>query len=222
MLAGDSLKSHIPIDTIYGTTWIFIDDGGIGLRLFLPIEHPETLVVMSLDRTWEIRSDDGWFPLPDALGERETFSLLRAGTLLCKTSTQALSNTNAMASVVSCETSTGQIDCVPMNRTRIFYADDPEVTLVINLKGLQADLPATLSWYFEEQFQFGLWSVMPKGHGPDARRTFAHGMSLTADTPKGLWFASLRLLTGLELHRAEVRIMERRRGSYEAPLSLLR
>lgn len=201
---------------------VCVKKGEIRLRLFLPIECPETVVIKSSDRTWEIRSDDGWFSLPAALGEREGISLHRDGTLLCKTCVQALSNLEALATVVSCETSMGHLDYVPINRTRIFYADDEEVTLVIHLKGLQADLPATLSWYFEGQFQFGLWSVIPKGQGSDATRTFVHGMTLTADTPKGIWYASLRSLTGQELLRAEVRIMDRRRGSYGAPLSVLR
>lgn len=196
--------------------------GEIRLRIFLPIECPETVVVKALGRTWELHSDDGWFSLPPTLHPRDSFSLYREGTILCETAIQTLSNLDAVATVLSCETSMGHIDHVPINRTRIFYADDQEVTLVFQMEGVQSDLPATLSWYFEGKFQFGLWSVIPKCHGTDGVRTFVHGMNLAADTLKGHWYVSLRLLTGKELYRSEVRIMDRRRGSYGAPLGGLR
>jgi hypothetical protein len=203
------------------------------MRLYFPVAQADVIEVTwgNEKREISISEPDGCLDLiPLRIPKKTPFTIGKAGNRFLTTTQENLLELEQSVQLVRC------VPCrdihvegetlYPIFPTTTFYADDAQIVLFAEFTGVNYCLPITVSWHHEGKLCFGAVTEIPaldqESDMEKFVRSYAIGISINSDTPRGEWEVNLQLLTGRKLYRTHVRILNQKRPRYGESGTLFR
>lgn len=192
------------------------------MRLYIPLILDEEVEICCNFFTQKLISEDSCIELPASLPANAVFSIKANGITLFNSSTYQLREAERTIRLLCGETcldikKNNSEALSPINPTRIFYTNDAQIVVFVELAGVRHDTPVVVSWLYQEELFFGTVATIPAsvdGEFNNYHSTYANGIFLTPDLPKGSLNVNVSLLSGKEIYSASVELLDRNRPEY--------
>lgn len=196
------------------------------MRLYIPLAQNEIVEICYNNLTEKLICKDNFIELPVSLPADAVFSIKVKGVTLLNTSIYQLREADRTVRLLRGETcldiKNDNEKLSPVNPTRLFYANDVQVVVFMELSGVCCNTPVTISWLYKGKLFSGTAAVIPASvdEGLDNyHRTYASGFFLVPDCQKGSWTVSVRLLSGKEIYSASIELLNKKRPKHDGMVS---
>lgn len=192
------------------------------MRLYLPLVQNETVEIYYNNSTKKLVCKDNFVELPLYLSSNVEFSIKVRENTLFTTSIHQLKEADRTVRLLRGETCLDikrhNEKLFPVSPTKLFYVDDTQIVVFMELSGIRYNTPFTISWLYERKLAFSTAAIIPASddEGLDGyHRTYASGFFLTPECQKGRWSVSVRLLSGKEIYSASIELLNKKRPKHD-------
>ena len=195
------------------------------MRLYFPVKMLEILEISWNNEIHEvtITPPDGCLDLtPFNLPLKAPFTISKSGNQLFTTTKEDLLKLERNVEIVKCnlclDVQADKESLYPVAPTNIFYQNDYQIVFFAELASVYRPLPVFLSWWYEEKpwfFSVGQVPPLPQEYeGKTFVRSYAYGLFINPEMPKGTWKVRFDFPTGRNLCCLEARLLARNRPRY--------